>query len=393
MLKMIQQYQDRFLKNFKTTYKRYLYDEINFDEKLIGIVGSRGVGKTTMLFQKLIELNSLDKKALYISLDYPFLSSFDLSEFAFKFADSGGEYLLLDEVHKYPEFAPHLKTIYDMSDLKVIFTGSSALALLNAKADLSRRVSMFRLEGLSFREFLEISEKAKFTKFSLQNLLENHINIVKDIKINQNSFKNYLKFGFYPFYFSKSTSYYESLLNTINLTIDIDLTALSLVEQKFTYKLKKLLEVVCQSEPYEVNYTKIAALAQISRAKLYDYISYLNDANLINMVDESSKGLSKLIKPAKIYMQNTNLIYAYGDKCKIGTIRETFFANQLGAKHLINIPKFGDFIVDDKYIFEVGGAKKGFSQIADKANSFVAADDIEVGVGNKIPLWLFGFLY
>ena len=238
MLKMIQQYQDRFLKNFETTYKRYLYDEINFDEKLIGIVGSRGVGKTTMLFQRLVELNNAGKKALYISLDYPFLSSFDLSEFAFKFADSGGEYLLLDEVHKYPEFAPHLKTIYDMSDLKVIFTGSSALALLNAKADLSRRVSMFRLEGLSFREFLEISEKAKFTKFSLQNLLENHINIVKDIKINQNSFKNYLKFGFYPFYFSKTASYYESLLNTINLTIDIDLTTLGLIEQKFTYKLK-----------------------------------------------------------------------------------------------------------------------------------------------------------
>lgn len=393
MLKTIKQYQDRFLKNFTTTYRRYLYDEINFDEKLIGIIGSRGVGKTTMLFQRLTELNSLDKKALYISLDYPFLSSFDLSEFAFEFADSGGEYLLLDEVHKYPEFAPHLKTIYDMSDLRVIFTGSSALALLNAKADLSRRVSMFRLEGLSFREFLEIFEKSKFEKFQLQNLLENHTNLAKDIKIDQSKFKKYLKFGFYPFYFRKSTSYYESLLNTINLTIDIDLTALGLVEQKFTYKLKKLLEVICQSEPFEVNYTKIAALAQISRAKLYDYISYLNDANLINMVDEQTRGLNKLIKPAKIYMQNTNLIYAYGDKCKIGTIRETFFANQLSAKHHINIPKFGDFIVDDKYIFEVGGAKKGFSQIANEINSFVAADDIEVGAGNKIPLWLFGFLY
>nr|MBP3724865.1 ATP-binding protein [Campylobacter sp.] len=323
MLKTIKQYQDRFLKNFTTTYRRYLYDEINFDEKLIGIIGSRGVGKTTMLFQRLTELNSLDKKALYISLDYPFLSSFDLSEFAFEFADSGGEYLLLDEVHKYPEFAPHLKTIYDMSDLKVIFTGSSALALLNAKADLSRRVSMFRLEGLSFREFLEIFEKSKFEKFQLQNLLENHTFIAKDIKIDQSKFKKYLKFGFYPFYFSKSTSYYESLLNTINLTVDIDLTALGLVEQKFTYKLKKLLEVICQSEPFEVNYTKIAALAQISRAKLYDYISYLNDANLINMIGGSSKRLSKLIKPAKIYMQNTNLIYAYSDKCKIGTIRET----------------------------------------------------------------------
>lgn len=393
MLKTIKQYQERFLKSFNTTYKRYLYNKVNFDEKLIGIVGARGVGKTTMLFQKLLNLKSLEKKALYISLDYPFLSSMNLSELAFEFCDKGGEYLLLDEVHKYSDFASHLKVIYDMSDLKVIFTGSSAISILNAKADLSRRVTLFILEGLSFREFLELDKGVSLETFSLEKVLFSHQELANDIKIDLNDFKNYLKFGYYPFYFSKKSSYFESLLNTINLSIDIDLTSIGLVEQKFTYKLKKLLEVICASEPFEVNYTKIAALAEISRVKLYDYIAYLNDAKLINMIDEQSKGLSKLIKPAKIYMNNTNLIYAYGDSCKLGTIRETFFANQLKELHKLNIPKQGDFIVDDKFTFEIGGAKKSFEQIKDMPNSYVVADDIEIGSGNKIPLWLFGFLY
>lgn len=393
MLNLIEQYQDRFLKNFNTTYKRYLYNEIDFSEKLIGVVGARGTGKTTMLFQRLIELKAQNKKALYISLDYPFLGSTSLSELAFEFVDSGGEYLLLDEVHKYEDFAAHLKTIYDMSPLSVIFTGSSAVSILNAKSDLSRRVSVFSLEGLSFREFLELESGMTIDKFSLETILKDHQTIANDLKIKLSQFKKYLKFGYYPFYFNKQSSYYESLLNTINLSIDVDLTSLGLVEQKYTYKLKKLLEVVCQSEPFEVNYTKIAALAEISRAKLYDYIAYLNDARLVNMIDEQSRGLSKLVKPAKIYMNNTNLIYAYGNDCKVGTIRETFFANQLKIKHKLNIPKQGDFIVDDKFIFEVGGKNKGFDQIKDIENSYIATDEIEVGSGNKIPLWLFGLLY
>ena len=393
MLNLIEQYQERFLKNFNTTYKRYLYNEIDFNEKLIGILGARGTGKTTMLFQRLIELKSQNKKTLYISLDYPFLGSASLSELAFEFVDSGGEYLLLDEVHKYEDFAAHLKTIYDMSPLNVIFTGSLAASILNAKSDLSRRVSVFSLEGLSFREFLELENGIVIDKFSLETILKDHQAIVDDLKIKQNQFKKYLKFGYYPFYFNKQSLYYESLLNTINLSIDVDLTSLGLVEQKYTYKLKKLLEVVCQSEPFEVNYTKIAALAEISRAKLYDYIAYLNDARLVNMIDEQSRGLSKLVKPAKIYMNNTNLIYAYGDDCKAGTIRETFFANQLRVKHRLNIPKQGDFIVDDKFIFEVGGKNKSFEQIKDISDSYIAADEIEIGSGNKIPLWLFGLLY
>ena len=393
MLNLIEQYQERFLKNFNTTYKRYLYNEINFSEKLIGIVGARGTGKTTMLFQKLIELKAQNKKALYVSLDYPFLGSASLSELAFEFVDNGGEYLLLDEVHKYEDFAAHLKTIYDMSPLNVIFTGSSAVSILNAKSDLSRRVSVFSLEGLSLREFLELENGMTIDKFSLEAILKNHQAIANDLKIKLSQFKKYLKFGYYPFYFNKQSLYYESLLNTINLSIDVDLTSLELVEQKYTYKIKKLLEVVYQSEPFEVNYTKIAALAEISRAKLYDYIVYLNNARLVNMIDEQSRGLSKLVKPAKIYMNNTKLIYAYGDDCKAGTIRETFFANQLKVKHRLSIPKQGDFIVDDKFIFEVGGKNKSFEQIKDISDSYIAADEIETGSGNKIPLWLFGLLY
>ena len=240
---------------------------------------------------------------------------------------------------------------------------------------------------------MELENGTTIDKFSLETILKEHQAIANDLKIKLGQFKKYLKFGYYPFYFNKQSSYYESLLNTINLSIDVDLTSLGLVEQKYTYKLKKLLEVVCQSEPFEVNYTKIAALAEISRAKLYDYIAYLNDARLVNMIDEQSRGLSKLVKPAKIYMNNTNLIYAYGEDCKAGTIRETFFANQLKVKHRLSIPKQGDFIVDDKFIFEVGGKNKSFEQIKDISNSYIVADEIEVGNGNKIPLWMFGLLY
>lgn len=392
MLKMIEKYQERFLKTFKEDYKRYLFPKIDFEEKLIGIVGARGVGKTTMLFQRLLELKKQKKQCLYISLDYPFLSSINLSEFAFEFAEKGGEYLLLDEVHKYSDFASHLKMIYDLSNLKVLFTGSCAMSILNAKSDLSRRVSLFELEGLSFREFLELSHKRSYPSYSLQEILSSHQEIVREMGISAKDFEDYLRFGYYPFYFGKKSSYFESLLNTINLSIDIDLTSLNLIEQRYTYKLKKLLEVICESEPFEVNYTKISALAEISRVKLYDYLSYLNDAKLIRSVDMQCNGLAKMAKPAKIYMNNTNLMYAYKTP-KIGNVRETFFVNQLIPHHQIHIHHKGDFIVDSQYIFEIGGKSKDFLQIKDLPHSFVVSDQISTESANKIPLWLFGFLY
>ncbi len=394
MLKNIKRYQDRFLKSFDITYRRYLFKEIDFDDKMIAIFGARGVGKTTMLFQYLLDLQKENKEALYISLDYPFLSGMDLIEIVEAFVDSGGEYLLLDEVHRYKDFSSYLKTMYDLFDIKVIFTSSSATSILNAKSDLSRRVTLYNLYGFSFREYLEVNFSMVLESYTLESLLERHTEIAKTIHIDiLKEFQIYVKTGYYPFYTQKQSSYLQNLLNTINLTIDLDLTSLGLIEQKYTYKLKKLLEVICESKPFEVNYTKIAALAEISRVKLYDYISYLSDGQMLLLVDEASKGLKKINKPTKIYFNNTNLLHAYCENSEIGTRRETFFANQLSQQYRLHIPKKGDFLVEEKYLFEIGGKNKSFKQIADISNSFVVADDIEVGSENKIPLWLFGFLY
>jgi hypothetical protein len=397
MLLKLKKYQDRLQKTFKITYKRYIFNSINFDDKMIAIFGARGVGKTTTLFQYLQTLQNKNKNALYISLDYPFLSGIDLIDIVEEFVETGGEYLLLDEVHRYNDFASYLKTIYDLYDIKVIYTSSSATSILNAKSDLSRRVTLYSLNGFSFREFLELKHNLRLDSLTLEDIFTSHREkaqkiLNEDIDILK-EFKNYLQIGYYPFYFDKKTSYYQNLLNTINLTIDLDLTTLGLIEQKYTYKLKKLLEVVCQSNPFEVNYTKIASLAEISRSKLYDYIEYLNDAQMLLLLNEPIKGLKKINKPAKIYLDNTNLLYAYCDDAKTGTIRETFFANQVKSTYKINILKVGDFLVDDIYTVEVGGKEKNFKQIKDIKNSFVVSDDLELGFGAKIPLWLFGFLY
>ncbi len=397
MLNNILKYQERLLKTFKITYRRYIFNEINFDDKMIAIFGARGVGKTTTLFQYLLELQAQGKNVLYISLDYPFLSGVDLIDIVEEFVQSGGEYLLLDEVHRYNDFSSYLKTVHDLYDVHVVFTSSSATSLLNAKSDLSRRVSLYNLYGFSFREFLEIKYTLTLDRYSLENIFTNHKDIANTFakkKINiLKEFKQYLEIGYYPFYFDKRTSYYENLINTINLTIDIDLTSLGLIEQKYTYKLKKLLEVVCESSPFEVNYTKIATMAEISRVKLYDYITYLNDGQMLLLLEEPIKGIKKINKPAKIYLNNTNLLFAYCQNAKTGTIRETFFANQVSQKHTLHISNRGDFTIDNKYHLEIGGKNKGFEQIKDIENSFVIADEIEIGKGNKIPLYLFGFLY
>ncbi|WP_434581565.1 AAA family ATPase [Sulfurimonas sp. NW15] len=397
MLKKLFTYQNRLKRAHTITYKRYLYSEINFDDKMVAVFGARGVGKTTLLFQYLKELEEENKKALYISMDYPFLSGVDLIEIVEEFVEDGGEYLLLDEIHRYNDFSSYLKSIYDLYEIKVIFTGSSATSILNAKSDLSRRVTLYNLNGFSFREYLEIKYKTTYEATTVEDIIKNHIDMSKFILRSNsdilNDFKAYLKTGYYPFYFDKQTSYYQNLLNTINLTIDIDLTSLGLIEQKYTYKLKKLLEVVCESKSFEVNYTKIAAAAEISRAKLYDYIEFLNDGQMLILVDEYVKGIKKTNKPAKIYLNNTNLLFAYCDNCELGTIRETFFANQVSLKNRLNIAKQGDFLVDAKYLFEIGSKSKTFKQIKDISESFVLADDTGIGSGNKIPLWLFGFLY
>lgn len=397
MLKNLQKYQERLLKSFKIKYKRYIFNEIDFDDKMIAIFGARGVGKTTTLFQYLLSLQAREKKVLYISLDYPFLAGVDLIEIVEAFIEEGGEYLLLDEVHRYHDFAAYLKTIYDLFDIYVVFTGSSATSLLNAKSDLSRRVTLYNLYGFSFREFLELKHGIKLEVSNIEEIFKNHTTLSNKVLEEKfdilEEFNVYLKRGYYPFFFDKKTSYFQNLVNTINLTIDLDLTSLGLIEQKYTYKLKKLLEVVCESSPFEVNYSRIATSAEISRVKLYDYVTFLADGQMLLLIDAPTKGIKKISVPAKIYLNNTNLLHAYCQNPQTGTIRETFFANQISKKSKLHISKQGDFIIDEKYRVEIGGKNKSFKQIKDLPHSFVVADEIERGKANKIPLWLFGFVY
>ena len=385
------------LKTLNISYKRYFFDLVDFNEKLIGIFGDRGIGKTTFLLQYLKELELPLNKKLYINAEYLSLSNINLFELAETFHKKGGKILVIDEIHKIENFEKHLKLIYDMFDLKVIFTGSNAIKLEHSKADLSRRSMIYRVNGLSFREFLELKLNIKLKFYSLKEILDNHEEIAFEITSKLKPFEffeEYLKFGYYPFYFDTSKeNFYLKLNEMINATIEFDLAHIFNIEPKLTIKLKQLVTLICTSKPYELNISKLAQKIEINRNTLYQYIYYLHRGQIFHNVYPLNKGDSIFSKPSKLYLNNTNLLYAYCDNIEIGTIRETFFTNQLKTNHKINYSKIGDFLVDEKYIFEIGGKNKSFKQIKDIENSFVIADDIEVGFGNKIPLWLFGFLY
>jgi len=395
---MLLSLQNRFfnlIKNFDITYKRYLFKEIDFGEKLIGIIGARGVGKTTLLLQYL-KYNSLPiTKKLYVNAEFIEISALSLFKIAEEFEKKGGELLVIDEIHKYPNFEKELKLIYDMLNIKTIFTGSSAIKLSHSKADLSRRSIIYKMNNLSFREFLEIKTAQSFDAYSLEEILINHTDIAFEItsKIKPfEFFEEYLKFGTYPFYFENPNNYWLKLQEATNATIEFDLPLIFDIKPFYIIKLKKLVFLICNSEPFELNITKLAQKIDINRNTLYQYIYYLQKGEIFKLLDSKTRGDSIFVKPQKIYLNNTNLNYCYCENQKIGTIRETFFINQL-FKYKVLYPKKGDFLVDDKYIFEIGGKNKSYKQIEDLKNSFIVADDIEIGFGNKIPLWLFGFLY
>ena len=408
MLEQIQQYSTMSLKNLKITHKRYFFDEVNFDNKLIGIIGDRGIGKTTFLLQYLKGLNMPLEQKLYVSAEFLLLGSMDLFELASEFEKIGGKVLVVDEIHQVPDFEKHLKLMYDYLELKVLFSGSNAIKLEHAKADLSRRALMYRFGGLSFREFLEIKTKQKLESYTLEDILENHTEIVYALTSRVKPFafwKEYLQYGYYPFYFeTQKESFLIRVNETINTTIEHDLAYIFNIEPKFTIKLKQLVILICASKPYELNISKLAGKIGINRNTLYQYIYYLTRGKVFNILHHSAKGDNIFSKPEKIYLANTNLNYAYCSHIEKGTIRESFFLNQLQnyfALHKnrsfldthILASKKGDFLVNDTYTFEVGGKNKSFKQIKDVPHSYVAADDIEVGHGHKIPLWLFGMMY
>ncbi len=404
-LQTLFQEQAKRLRTISLDKKRYLYDQINWTSKSIGILGQRGLGKTTMMLQYIKEHYEGSDKALYISLDNPYFQSVSLYDFAMEFESYGGEILFIDEVHKYDDWSSHVKAIYDASELRVVFSGSSILQINKQKGDLSRRSLIYTLENLSFREYLSLSGTMQFKPISLEDLLENHgaiaTNISEQIKPLK-YFKEYLEYGAYPFVLEDKEGFHQRLVQVINLILETDLPYINRIEMAQIGKIKKLLYLLAINVPFIPNITDLSSATQISRPKVYEYLNHLEQAKIINTLRSKEKGYNVLSKPEKLLMQNTNLSFALSSSVDIGSMREAFFVNQiknaLAAKNRfidesIYTSKKGDFLVDDKYTFEIGGKNKGFEQIKDIPNSYVASDDIEIGYKNKIPLWLFGFLY
>ncbi len=395
----------RLIQNVSTAFKRGLYFEINWNLRLIEIKGSRGVGKTTLILQKAKEAEENGKKVLYFSADLPYFYKNNLFDTADKFQKYGGEILFIDEIHKYPQkekqndWAQEIKNIYDaLPDLQVIYSGSSILQLYQSAGDLSRRKTTYFLNGLSLREYLIYNGKIKFEKFSLHHIIENHVEIGKNISSKIKilpEFQSYLKIGYYPFYNESPESFLQRLGDIINVIIDTDIPYVSLMPQVTAYKIKQLLAAVSSTVPYTPNLSNTASELYIADQRtLIAYLNYLEKAELISTLGARAVGNKILNKPAKIYLNNSNLMYAIDKNLvNIGTLRETFFLNQVRYLFPVNYPKTSDFYVDNKYSFEVGGKSKGNSQIKDLENSFIVKDDIEIGYAHVIPLWIFGFLY
>ncbi len=374
-------------------FKRYLYNQIDFSSKMIGILGQRGVGKTTLIRQLAKNYDLPSSKMLYISADNIVNS---LTDIAKEFSAYGGKLLIIDEIHKADNFAHELKTIYDFLDIKVIFSGSSALEIENSKVDLSRRVLFYELHSLSFREFLAIKFDMELPTYSLADILENHhdiaTKITKEFKPLE-YFALYKEFGTYPFFTEGEMGYKLRLNEIINIILDSEVATIYNVDSDKINTIRKLLHLLCSSVPVELNIQNIAQSAGVSRNTLYSYLYYLKKANLIEIIGGNFANKKLLNKPDKIYLENINLYNILCSSQNIGSLRESFFVSQLKIDHALKYAQKGDFVVDDFYIFEIGGKNKSFEQIKDMPESFVAADDIEVGFKNKIPLWLFGFIY
>ncbi|WP_028296441.1 ATP-binding protein [Olivibacter sitiensis] len=379
-------------------FQRPLLQQINWENRLIGVLGSRGVGKTTLLLQRMKQMGLPTDELLYISLDDLYFATHSLSETAESFRKSGGKYLFIDEAHKYEGWARELKNLYDFyRDIHLVFTGSSIVEMLSLEVDLSRRAHVYHLPGFSFREFLTFEHGFEQTAVSLEELLKDHVSIaskfiaLKPIKL----FGQYTSYGYYPFFKEDITGYPNQLANVVNLTIGYDLAFIEDIDKQQIRKINQLLSSLATQVPFKPNVSELAKTIGMSRGTLIQYLHYLEKAKLVQLVYLEGKGLGPLEKPGKLLLDNPNLFHAISAQPKnAGSIRESFFVNQLrNAGHQVNLAKKGDFAVDDQYIFEVGGAKKNFSQIADIPHTYVAADDIEIGNGHKIPLWLFGLLY
>jgi len=381
---------ETLLQNTTTNFKRYLYDNVSWESRMIGIIGARGVGKTTMILQHIKE--KLDsKKALYVSADDMYFGENKLIDLAENYYKNAGEYLFIDEIHKYTDWSRELKNIYDsFPTLKIVFTGSSVLDILKGSADLSRRAIIYKLQGLSFREYLKLFHNYDIEVFSLEQILNNEIKL-ENIQHPLPLFNEYLKRGYYPFGLEDEINL--RLGQIIVQTLESDIPQYANLNVGTSRKLKRLLSIIAESVPFKPNFSKISEMINVSRNSLDDYFSYMEKAGLIGQLRNETGGIRGLGKVDKVYLDNTNIIFnLVGEKSNIGNIRETFFFNQMRVKNEVISSKRSDFVIND-YTFEVGGKNKQQNQIDKDGKSFVVKDDIEYGYLNVIPLWAFGLNY
>lgn len=379
------------------TTKRFCYDDIIWSDRLIGLKGARGVGKTTLLLQKIAESGAERKTTLYVSLDSIWLDSRELYRLAEYHVQHNGTRLVLDEIHYLPDWQRILKNIHDdFKDLKVAFTGSSMLKIKAGQGDLSRRLVDYEMPGLSFREFLGFEGAYAGAALSIGDILENHVEIARDIKKRIKVlpyFERYLKEGYYPFYKEEATHYAERVVKSVNQTLESDWPAVENVTAETVRKARKMLRILAELPPQTPKMNALYEQLGTVRPQGLKILYAMERAGLIKLLAADYESLENLSSPEKIYCENTNLMQALVPKADVGTARETFFINQVSHGHRLTYPKRGDFMVDNRQLFEIGGKKKGFRQIADLPDSYVVNDRIDVGIGNKIPLWLFGFLY
>ena len=385
--------------NANNYFIRYLYNEIEWEDRLIGLKGARGTGKTTIMLQFLKNTFGKSQKGLYISLDDLYFTRNELTKVAEEFRLIGGTHLFIDEVHKYPNWSIEIKNLYDTyHDLHIVFSGSSALQIQKADADLSRRAAIYELRELSFREYLEFTEVKKTEVYSLEDILNNHSNLAKEIigelKIIP-LFHTYLEKGAYPFFKEAKGQFYLRMQNVVTTILESDLPQIENINYQTVYKLKKLLLLIADSVPFKINTAELSRKSNLSRDVVLRMLKVLNRANLINTLHQEGSPTGHLTKPDRVYLNNSVLYYALHSNSQppVGTARETFFANQLQKNHIVNSAKKADFIIDSKYTFEIGGKNKSNNQIRETPNSYLALDNIESGFQNTIPLWLFGFLY
>ena len=397
MITLLEQ-SERLVTNVSLNFKRYLYDFIKWDNRLIGVKGARGTGKTTLLLQWIKNQNLPTEKAAYFSLDDLYFTTHSLKDTVSQFYKNGGIILVLDEVHKYKNWSLEIKNCYDFyPDLKIIFTGSSIIDIAKQEGDLSRRALLYELVGLSFREYLVMLNSINLPTFTLDDLLFNSSEVKKKIPADfrpLNYFSSYLNFGYYPFGIADTSSVHQRINQLVRTIVEIDMAELKDFDIRNAKKLLQLIYVIAQQVPFKPNISNLAIKTGIHRNSLNNYLYYLEQAKIISLLFPAGNSIATLQKPEKIVLNNTTLLNALAEEKSItGTARETFFVSQLSTFHKVQLPKQGDFIIDDKYTFEVGGKSKGQKQIEGIEYAWIVKDDIELPMLKTIPLWMFGLLY